>query len=123
MGAEILVYPTAIGSEPPPAPAVDSSAHWRRVMQGHAGANYVPLIASNRIGREAGETCEISFYGTSFIAGPTGEIIADAGRDTEAVITATVDLDAIASARNSWGLFRDRRPELYGPLLSLDGRG
>ena len=81
MGAEILVYPTAIGSEPPPAPAVDSSAHWRRVMQGHAAANYVPLIASNRIGREVGETCEITFYGTSFIAGPTGEILADAGRD------------------------------------------
>ena len=82
----------------------------------------MPLIASNRIGREVGETCEINFYGTSFIAGPTGEILADAGRDTEAVITATVDLDAIASARNSWGMFRDRRPELYGPLMSLDGQ-
>ncbi len=122
MGAEILCYPTAIGSEPPPAPAVDSSAHWRREMQGHAGANYVPLIASNRIGREVGETCEITFYGTSFIAGPAGEILADAGRDKEAVITATVDLDAIASARQSWGLFRDRRPDLYGSLLSLDGK-
>jgi N-carbamoylputrescine amidase len=121
MGAEVLVYPTAIGSEPPPAPAVDSSAHWRRVMQGHAGANYVPLIASNRIGREVGETCEITFYGTSFIAGPTGEIVADAGGDKEAVITASFDLDAIAAARNSWGMFRDRRPELYGPLMSLDG--
>jgi N-carbamoylputrescine amidase len=122
MGAEILCYPTAIGTEPPPAPPVDSSAHWRRVMQGHAGANYVPLIASNRIGREVGETCEITFYGTSFIAGPTGEILADAGRDKEAVVTATVDLDAIAAARNSWGLFRDRRPELYGSLMSLDGK-
>jgi N-carbamoylputrescine amidase len=121
MGAEILCYPTAIGSEPPPAPPVDSSAHWRRVMQGHAGANYLPLIASNRIGREVGETCEITFYGTSFIAGPTGEILADAGRDKAAVITAMVDLDAIAAARNSWGLFRDRRPELYAPLMSLDG--
>ena len=122
MGAEILCYPTAIGTEPPPAPPVDSSAHWRRVMQGHAAANYLPLIASNRIGREVGETCEITFYGTSFIAGPTGEVLADAGRDKEAVVTATVDLDAIASARNSWGLFRDRRPDLYGPLLSLDGK-
>jgi N-carbamoylputrescine amidase len=122
MGAEILVYPTAIGSEPPPAPSVDSSAHWRRVMQGHAGANYMPLIASNRIGREVGETCEITFYGTSFIAGPTGEILADAGRGAEAVITATVDLDAIKAARNSWGMFRDRRPELYEPLMSLDGK-
>lgn len=122
MGAEILVYPTAIGSEPPPAPAVDSSAHWRRVMQGHAAANYVPVIASNRIGREVGETCEITFYGTSFIAGPTGEILADAGRDAETIVTATVDLDAIGAARNSWGMFRDRRPDLYGPLLSLDGK-
>jgi N-carbamoylputrescine amidase len=122
MGAEILCYPTAIGTEPPPAPPVDSSAHWRRVMQGHAAANYVPLIASNRIGREVGETCEVTFYGTSFVAGPIGEILAEAGRDNEAVITATVDLDAIASARRSWGLFRDRRPDLYGPLLSLDGK-
>ncbi|MCE9523566.1 MAG: N-carbamoylputrescine amidase [Alphaproteobacteria bacterium] len=122
MGAEILVYPTAIGSEPPPAPATDSAAHWRRVMQGHAGANYLPLIASNRIGREVGETCELTFYGTSFIAGPTGEILAEAGRDAAGVITATVDLDAIAVARHSWGLFRDRRPDLYGGLLSLDGK-
>ena len=121
MGAEILCYPTAIGSEPAPAPVVDSSAHWRRVMQGHAGANYLPLIASNRIGREVGETCEINFYGTSFIAGATGEILADAGRDKEAVVTATVDLDAIAVARNSWGMFRDRRPELYGAVMTLDG--
>jgi N-carbamoylputrescine amidase len=122
MGAEILCYPTAIGTEPPPAPAVDSSAHWRRVMQGHAGANYLPLIASNRIGREVGESCEITFYGTSFIAGATGEILADAGRDKEAVVTATVDLDAIATARSSWGMFRDRRPDLYGSLMSLDGK-
>jgi hypothetical protein len=76
MGAEILCYPTAIGSEPPPAPPVDSSAHWRRVMQGHAGANDVPLVASNRIGREVGEGCEITFYGTSFIAGPTAATLA-----------------------------------------------
>lgn len=121
MGAEVICYPTAIGSEPPPAPAVDSSAHWRRVMQGHAGANYVPVIASNRIGREVGESCEITFYGTSFIAGPTGEILAEAGRDAEAVVLATVDLDEISVARRSWGLFRDRRPELYAPLMTLDG--
>ena len=121
-GAEILFYPTAIGTEPPPAPPVDSSAHWRRVMQGHAGANYAPLVASNRFGREVGETCEISFYGTSFIAGPTGEIVADAGPGQhEAVLTATFDLDAIALQRRSWGLFRDRRPDLYGPLATLDG--
>jgi len=121
MGAEVICYPTAIGSEPPPAPAVDSSAHWRRVMQGHAGANYVPVIASNRIGREVGESCEITFYGTSFVAGPTGEILAEAGRDAEAVVLATVDLDQIGEARRSWGLFRDRRPELYAPLMTLDG--
>jgi N-carbamoylputrescine amidase len=121
MGAEVICYPTAIGSEPPPAPAVDSSAHWRRVMQGHAGANYVPVIASNRIGREVGEGCEITFYGTSFIAGPTGEILAEAGRDAEAVVLATVDLVQIGEARRSWGLFRDRRPELYAPLMTLDG--
>lgn len=120
-GAEILCYPTAIGSEPPPAPPVDSSAHWRRVMQGHAGANYLPLIASNRIGKEVGEGCDVTFYGTSFIAGPTGEILAEAGRSDEAVLTATVDLDAIAQARQSWGLFRDRRPELYLPLMTMDG--
>jgi N-carbamoylputrescine amidase len=90
-------------------------------MQGHAGANYVPVIASNRIGREVGEGCEITFYGTSFIAGPTGEILAEAGRDAEAVVLATVDLDQIEAARRSWGLFRDRRPELYAPLMTLDG--
>lgn len=120
-GAEILCYPTAIGSEPPPAPPIDSSGHWRRVMQGHAGANYLPLIASNRIGKEVGVGCDITFYGTSFIAGPTGEILAEAGRDDEAVLIETVDLDAIAQARQSWGLFRDRRPELYAPLMTLDG--
>ena len=120
-GAEILCYPTAIGSEPPPAPPVDSAGHWRRVMQGHAGANHVPVIASNRIGREAGETCALTFYGTSFITGATGEILAEAGRDEEAVITARVDLDEIAEARRSWGLFRDRRPDLYASLLTLDG--
>ena len=122
MGAEILCYPTAIGSEPAPAPPVDSSGHWRRVMQGHAGANYLPVIASNRIGREVGESCEVTFYGTSFIAGPTGEILAEAGRDDVAVITARVDLDEIAQARRSWGLFRDRRPELYSPLMTMDGK-
>lgn len=122
-GAEILFYPTAIGTEPAPAPPVDSSAHWRRVMQGHAGANYVPLVAANRFGREAGDTCEVTFYGTSFIAGPMGEIVADAGPGQhEALLTASFDLDAIALARASWGLFRDRRPELYGPLMSYDGR-
>jgi N-carbamoylputrescine amidase len=122
MGAEALFYPTAIGSEPPPAPPVDSRDHWRRVMQGHAGANYMPLIASNRIGTEKGATSEMTFYGTSFIAGPTGEIVADLGDREEGFVTATFDLDEIARMRASWGLFRDRRPELYGPIRGHDGR-
>jgi N-carbamoylputrescine amidase len=121
MGAEALFYPTAIGTEPPPAPPVDSRDHWRRVMQGHAGANYSPLVASNRIGTEKGATGEITFYGSSFVAGPQGEIVAELGRSEEGVATATFDLDAVAKARASWGLFRDRRPELYGPLASHDG--
>ena len=121
MGAEILVYPTAIGSEPQDS-GLDSRDHWQRVMQGHAAANMMPLIASNRIGREAGESCALTFYGSSFIAGPRGEIAAEAGRDEDAVLTATFDLDEIAMARASWGLFRDRRPELYGVLLTSDGK-
>src|SRR5215471_684934 len=122
-GAEILVYPTAIGSEPPPAPPVDSRDHWRRVMQGHAAANYLPLVAANRIGVEVGDNGELRFYGSSFIAAPTGEIVAELGRDEEGVVSATFDLAAIAKARASWGLFRDRRPDLYAPILSADGGG
>lgn len=121
MGAEILMYPTAIGSEPQD-PDLDSCAHWTRVMQGHAGANMMPLVASNRIGREVGDSCTLTFYGSSFIAGPEGELLAQAGRDSEEVVTATVDLAAIRRARASWGVFRDRRPDLYGPIATLDGR-
>ncbi|MBS9477515.1 N-carbamoylputrescine amidase [Ancylobacter radicis] len=122
MGAEVLLYPTAIGSEPQD-PSLDSAAHWQRVMQGHAGANLMPLIASNRVGTEPGrDGTQITFYGSSFIADPTGAKLAEAGRADEGVITATFDLDAIAQQRRSWGVFRDRRPELYGPLLSMDGR-
>ena len=120
-GADVLVYPTAIGSEPAPAPPVDSLDHWRRVMQGHAAANYLPLVAANRVGVERGQAGEIRFYGSSFITGPTGEIVADLGREEEGVIGARFDFDEIAKARASWGLFRDRRPELYGPILSADG--
>lgn len=122
MGAEALFYPTAIGSEPPPAPPVDSRDHWRRVMQGHAGANYVPLVASNRIGKEKGQAGEMTFYGSSFIAGPTGEIMAELDRTQEGFVTASFDLDEIAKMRASWGLFRDRRPELYAALGGHDGR-
>jgi N-carbamoylputrescine amidase len=122
MGAEALFYPTAIGTEPPPAPPVDSRDHWRRVMQGHAAANFMPLIASNRIGTEMGHTGEITFYGSSFIADASGAIVAELGRAKEGVTTtATFDLDEIAKARASWGLFRDRRPDLYGAIVGHDG--
>ncbi|MBO3758942.1 N-carbamoylputrescine amidase [Ciceribacter sp. L1K22] len=120
-GAELLFYPTAIGSEPQD-PTIDSAAHWQRVMQGHAAANIVPVIASNRIGVEPGRKgTELTFYGSSFIAGQTGEKLAEADRVTESVLTATFDLDGIAKQRAAWGLFRDRRPELYRPLMSMDG--
>jgi N-carbamoylputrescine amidase len=122
MGAEALFYPTAIGSEPPPAPPVDSRDHWRRAMQGHAAANMVPLVASNRVGIEKGQAGEMTFYGSSFIADPTGGIVAELGRSGEGVVTARFDLDEIAQARTSWGLFRDRRPELYGAIGGHDGR-
>lgn len=120
-GAEILFYPTAIGSEPQNA-ALDSKEHWQTVMRGHAGANLTPLVASNRIGREAMTDSAITFYGSSFIAGPQGQMLAEAPREGEAVITASLDLDAVRAQRASWGLFRDRRPDLYEPLLTLDGQ-
>jgi N-carbamoylputrescine amidase len=119
-GAEVLFYPTAIGSEPPD-PTLDSRGHWQRAMQGHAAANLVPVVASNRIGTEAGETCTVTFYGRSFVADPTGALLAEAGEDRETAVEATFDLDAIANQRAAWGLFRDRRPELYETLLTLDG--
>ena len=120
MGAEILFYPTAIGSEPQDA-TLNSKDHWQRTMQGHAAANMVPLVASNRIGREEGEKASITFYGASFIAGPTGEKVAEADSENRAVLTARFDLDAIRAQRASWGLFRDRRPDLYGALMTADG--
>ncbi len=124
LGAEVLLYPTAIGSEPP-APEWDSSGHWQRVMQGHAGANLMPLIAANRVGHEVGQgengQRAITFYGSSFIADNTGAKVAEAGREGEAVLTASFDLAELRATRQSWGLFRDRRPDLYGPILTLDG--
>jgi N-carbamoylputrescine amidase len=120
MGAEVLLYPTAIGSEPSD-PTIDTSGPWRRVMQGHAVANCIPIVAANRFGHEEGSTQTVDFYGTSFICDPDGEIVADAGREEEAVITATFDLDEIRTDRAEFGLFRDRRPDLYGPLMSLTG--
>ena len=110
-GAEVILYPTAIGSEPLD-PAYDSSAHWQRVMQGHAGANLTPVVAANRVGVEKGSRYNLTFYGSSFIAGPTGEKTAEANRIDECVITATFDLDAVARMRRGWGLFRDRRTDL-----------
>lgn len=121
MGAEVLFYPTAIGSEPQD-PGLDSRAHWQRTMQGHAAANLMPLVVSNRIGREVAGTAGIDFYGHSFVAGPTGELVAQADLE-EAVVLAEFDLDGVAEQRAAWGVFRDRRPELYRPLLSLDGGG
>lgn len=121
MGAEVLFYPTAIGSEPQD-PTIHSRDHWQRTMQGHAAANLVPLVASNRIGREEGEAAGVTFYGSSFITDQTGAKVAEADESHRAVLTASFDLDAVQAQRASWGLFRDRRPELYGPLLTLDGR-
>jgi len=122
MGAEILFYPTAIGSELLD-PEYDSAPHWQRVMQGHAGANLTPLVASNRVGTELGRNgTQLTFYGSSFIAGATGEKVAEADRTGETVLTSTFDLDELADFRASWGVFRDRRPELYGAIATLDGQ-
>jgi N-carbamoylputrescine amidase len=118
MGAEMLLYPTAIGSEPP-APGYDSQPHWETVMRGHAGANIMPLAASNRVGTETQGGTDVTFYGTSFIADQTGQVAAQLGRSEEGVALATFDLDACAALRRSWGVFRDRRPDLYGTLGTL----
>jgi N-carbamoylputrescine amidase len=111
-GAEVILYPTAIGSEPT-EPTWDSAPHWQRVMQGHAGANLVPVVAANRVGVEVGSRFTLEFYGSSFIAGPTGDKIVEADRTSETVLTASFDLDEVASLRRSWGVFRDRRVDLY----------
>lgn len=119
MGADALLYPTAIGSEP--ATGFDSMEHWRTVMRGHAGANIMPVMAANRIGVERFGEQELTFYGSSFVAGQHGELLAEAGRSSEAVLTASFDLEAIRAERAAWGLFRDRRPELYGRIATGDG--
>ncbi|XP_020106716.1 N-carbamoylputrescine amidase [Ananas comosus] len=124
-GAEVLLYPTAIGSEPQDV-TLDSREHWKRVMQGHAGANLVPIVASNRIGTETIKTehgdSVIAFYGNSFIAGPAGEIVVLANDKDEDIVVAEFDLDKIKYQRHSWGVFRDRRPDLYKVLLTSDGQ-
>ncbi|MEI3854756.1 MULTISPECIES: N-carbamoylputrescine amidase [unclassified Ensifer] len=119
-GAELLFFPTAIGSEQ--NAEIDSSSHWRRTMQGHAAANMVPVIASNRVGSEVAGGNEALFYGTSFIADHTGAIVAEASRTDETYLTARFDLDAVRAFRRSWGIYRDRRPDLYGAIRTLDGQ-
>ena len=125
-GAEMLLYPTAIGSEPEQYDGgFDSSAHWQNAMCGHAAANIMPVIASNRTGREvATENADygIDFYGSSFIADHTGEIVVVANKTDECALVHEFDLDAIAHHREVWGVYRDRRPRHYGALMTLDGR-
>ena len=121
-GAELLFYPTAIGSEP--ILACDSMPHWRRCMQGHAAMNLMPVIAANRIGKEevkpcaenGGQESSLIFYGSSFITDETGELLQTASRDQEEILTETFDLDELAAKRLEWGLFRDRRPKCYGKI-------
>jgi N-carbamoylputrescine amidase len=117
LGAEVLFYPTAIGSEPH-EPELDTRDPWQRAMVGHAVSNVVPVVAANRIGVEGGQR----FYGSSFIADPRGEKVAELGRVDEGVLVATFDRDALAHTRAAWGFFRDRRPELYGVLGTADGQ-
>jgi N-carbamoylputrescine amidase len=120
MGAELLFYPTAIGSEPHDQ-SIDSRHHWQRTQQGHAAANLVPLIASNRVGRETQDDFAINFYGVSFIANEFGEKVKEADDHSETVLVHTFDLDETARHRREWGVYRDRRIELYSPLLTRDG--
>lgn len=121
-GAEMLLYPTAIGSEPQD-PANDTCTHWQRCMQGHAAANMVPIVASNRIGKEMAKDSDVAvtFYGSSFITDHTGLIMADAGRHQEMVLVHSFNMDELRYHRLNWGVFRDRRPELYTKLFTLDG--
>ena len=116
-GADVLLYPTAIGSEPA-NPSLDTRDRWRRAMVGHAVSNVVPVAAANRTGEEDGQL----FYGSSFVCDQAGNLLVDLGRDEEGFGVATLDLAAIRRERASWGFFRDRRPDLYAALLTADGR-
>lgn len=123
MGAEVLLYPKAIGSEPGNA-ALDSRDHWQMTMRGHAAANLLPVVASNRVGREVASTdlhLQMSFYGSSFISDHKGQLLAVADRDSSGVLVHSLDLAAMREERLSWGIYRDRRPDMYGALLSQDG--
>ena len=115
-GAEIIFYPTAIGSEP--EIHLDSKEHWQRVQMGHAATNTVPVVVANRIGKEIGESCHITFYGSSFMTDYTGAKIAEASREKEEIIYAEYDLEKNAQAREYWGLLRDRKPSLYKTLIN-----
>jgi N-carbamoylputrescine amidase len=119
MGAEVLFYPTAIGSEPHDS-SLDTRDPWRRVMQGHAVANVMPVVASNRIGFEPGPGGGQSFYGSSFIADHRGDLVASFERGDEGVLTHSFDLDFLHTHRAAWGFFRDRRTDLYGSLIRRD---
>ena len=119
-GAEVLLYPTAIGGEPEDD-GFDSSDMWQRVMIGHSAANQIPVVASNRIGTEQGQDISNYFYGRSFITNHVGDKIAEASRDKEEILTGKVSLDEAENLRNVWGVFRDRRTDLYSDLLKLDG--
>lgn len=114
-GADILLYPTAIGSEP--TLPVDSKTHWQLAMMGHAASNLIPVVAANRIGLEAYGPHQMTFYGSSFITNYTGEKLSELSRDQEGIISETFDFKALAKTRYSWGVFRDRRPSMYSRLL------
>lgn len=118
-GAEILLFPTAIGSEP--VLPKDSKAHWQNAMIGHAAANVIPVVAANRVGREDDVNSTMTFFGSSFITNQYGEKLAELGREEEGIIYSEFDLRAIDDERRGWGVFRDRRTDLYSPLLTLDG--
>ncbi|NWA24637.1 N-carbamoylputrescine amidase [Pseudomonas gingeri] len=124
MGAEVLLFPTAIGSEPGAA-TLDSRDHWQMTMRGHAAANLLPVVAANRVGREVASTdpgLQMKFYGSSFICDHKGKLLVEADRDSTGVWVQELDLSAMRAERLTWGIYRDRRPEMYGTLSSLDGR-
>ncbi len=120
MGAEVLFFPTAIGSEP--VLPKDSKAHWQNVMRGHAAANMMPLLASNRVGIEQAKNSQMKFFGSSFVSDNHGEIISEMSREEEGYRVVRFDLEELLKERRDWGVFRDRRIDLYDPLLTLDGK-
>ncbi|MDD0973006.1 N-carbamoylputrescine amidase [Pseudomonas fontis] len=124
MGAEVLLYPTAIGSEPGNA-SMDSRDHWQMAMRGHAAANIVPVVASNRVGREAATNdplLQMDFYGSSFVCDHKGKLLVESDRRNTDIQLVSLDLAAMAEERLTWGIYRDRRPEMYGAMMGLDGR-